>query len=279
MMKGIRKWLPNRTARPDVAFEPDFYAVGYPKTGNTWIRILLGRYAQLVHGLPEMPLFDQAEMQDLKAGGYRGATGLFTHDPLTWETQKASDLDRDSVIAPLAGRRVALLVRHPLDTLASSFMHSRHKVSPPYEGTVVEFFSDAVHGLDKLLRFYQLWADHRGEAGDFVLVRYEDTHADPVAQLRRLVNFVGERVDETAINEATAYASFDNLKKLETAGARFVYKSSGFNAFGDGARDDPNAYHVRKGQVAGYRYEIPAEVVDALEARVRDEMPQIYGYL
>ncbi|AKR57793.1 hypothetical protein XM25_18795 [Devosia sp. H5989] len=279
MISGIKNWLLHRGSQPGANFEPGFYAVGYPKTGNTWIRILLGRYVQLLYGLQDMPLFDQAEMHDLQTGGYQGPTGLFTHSPLTWVSQQASDLDHASVIAPFSGKRVLLLVRHPLDTLVSSFMHSKHKVSPPYGGTIEEFVSDSVHGLTKLFRFYQLWADHINEAECLLLVRYEDTHANPVAQLRRLAIFVGADVDEALLIEAAAYASFDNLKQLETEGTRFVYKSSGFNAFGDGRRDVPDAYHVRKGQVAGYSSELPAEVVDALEARVLDEMPHLYGYL
>ena len=171
-----------------------------------------------------------------------------------------------------------LLVRHPLDTLVSSFMHSKYKVSPPYAGEIEGFVSDPVHGLDKLFRFHELWATHQGDAQEVLLVRYEDTHADPAGQLRRIIAFVGERVDEAAIDEATGYASFDNLKQIETAGTRLVYKSSGFNAFGDGARDDPNAFHVRKGQVAGYRSELPPEAIPGLEARVLNEMPAFYGY-
>ena len=239
---------------------------------------MLGRYVQQLHGLGTMPLFDDKEMRDLKRATYPGAAGVFTHAPLTWATQRAEDLDYDSVIAPFVGRRVVFLTRHPLDVLVSSFMQAKFKVAASYPGELREFITDPVLGLDKLIRFHELWVAHRDETEGFLLVRYEDIHADPATQLRRLAAFIGESIDETAIAEAVAFASFDNLRKIESSGTRMVYKSSGFNAFGDGPRDNPNAFHVRKGEIAGYRTELPPDSILALENRVRVSMPAFYGY-
>src|SRR3546814_18013273 len=97
-----------------------------------------------------MPLFDDKEMRDLKRAGYLGAAGVFTHAPLTWATQRADDLDYDSVIAPFAGRRVVFLTRHPLDTLVSGFMQAKFKVAASYPGELKEFIADPIYGLDKI---------------------------------------------------------------------------------------------------------------------------------
>lgn len=279
MIGYFSKWLRrNKASAATPVFRPDFYSVGYPKTGNTWIRMMLGRYVQQVRGLGEMPLFDIAEMQELFASGYAGATGVFTHEPLTWESQTADDLDYDLVIAPFVGRRVLFLTRYPLDTLVSSFMQAKFKVSPAYPGDLSAFLTDPVYGLDKLIRFHDLWARHKGDTAGFLLTRYEDTHADPTAQLRRLIDFLGEPVDDAAITDAVHFASFDNLKAIETSGQKLVYKSSGFNAFGDGPRNNPNAFFVRKGGIGGYRDEIDADVARELETRIAERMPAMFGY-
>ncbi len=60
----------------------DFTAVGYPKTGNTWTRVMLGRYVQKAYDLKEMPLFDPQEMVDLRAGGYSSDESGFVCEPL-----------------------------------------------------------------------------------------------------------------------------------------------------------------------------------------------------
>ena len=39
----------------------ELYFVGYPKTGNTWVRYMLGQYVQLTCELPELPLFDATD--------------------------------------------------------------------------------------------------------------------------------------------------------------------------------------------------------------------------
>ena len=257
---------------------PEFYGVGYPKTGNTWIRILLGRYIQLTCNLAEMPLFDPKEMADLKRQGYNSLTGEFTHMPLTWLNQEANDLTCDSVIGPFTDHKIVFMTRNPLDTLVSSFMHAKYKSMRPFKGNIADFIQDPVYGLTKLLRFHQIWAESRSETRSFFLLRYEDTHSDPAAQLRQLLAFLDQQIDDAAIQEAVSFASFENLKKLELSNTRLIYKSSGFNAFGDGPKDVPNAFHIRKGEVGGYRDELPEEMILSLEKQVKLGMPAFFGY-
>lgn len=257
----------------------NFVAVGYPKTGNTWTRIMLGRYVQLVHGLDHLPLFDASEMAALSRCGYRGSFGAFTHQPLMWDTQLPADLTYENVIVPFIRQKVLFLTRHPLDTLVSHFMHAKYKVpDAPYPGNLIDFIFDPVQGIEKLIRFHGLWATYHDDVREFFLWRYEDVRQDPAGQLKRLLAFLGEAVDDEAIQDAIKFASFENLKAMESSGKRLVYKSSGFNAFGDGPRDDPNAFHVRKGEIAGYKNELSPEHIVELEQRVKAEMPAFFGY-
>ncbi len=265
----------SRAALP--ALDPDFHSVGYPKTGNTWTRIMLGRYVQKVFGLASAPLFDEMEMAELRADGYAGPTGLFTHHPLTWETQTAVDLNVENVIAPFRAKRVILLTRHPLDTLVSAYMQAKFMLAAnPYPGTLADFIEDPVFGLEKLIRFHEIWSEHHQETSKFMLWRYEEVRANPSREMLRLLAFLNLPHDADALADAVNYASFENLRAMEASGARLIYKSSGFNAFGSGPRDDPNAFHVRKGRVNGYRDEIDAASVARLENIVLSRMPKIF---
>jgi len=271
-----RRLLPARCR----ATEWDFIAVGYPKTGNTWTRILLGRYVQLLYGLEETPLFDEVEQHRLRKGGYVGPAGCFTHEPLEWRSQTAQDLTIEAVVAPMQrADRTVLLVRHPLDTIVSSYMHSRYKDPiSPFEGDIAEFVDHPVMGLEKLFSFYRLWEPVLSDPRRLLIWRYEDAAFSPVAQLARLVAFLGLPGERVKLEQSVAFASFDELRAREAQGRDFIYESTGFRAFGPGSRDDPNAFHVRRGVVGGYRDELPQDLIPVLEQRVREGMPTIYGY-
>ncbi len=240
---------------------------------------MLGHYIKRVYQLDFLPLFDSGEMDSLASQGYTGPVGDFTHYPLEWGVQRAVHLNFNNAIAPFMSKRVIFITRHPLDVLVSSFMHAKRKVpNVAYAGSLNDFVYDSVYGIDKLLAFHQIWAKNHDKVERFLLWRYEDLRAEPEVQLRKLLAFLDVESQDEAVTDAVKYASFENLKAMESAGERLVYASSGFNAFGDGPKDDPNAFHIRKGLVGGYRDELAPDVVAHLEARVCAEMPEMFGY-
>lgn len=240
---------------------------------------MLGHYVKSIFRLEQLPLFDGDEMKKQALRGYRGPVGSFTHQPLEWETQTGNDLNVENTIIPFKDSRVLFITRHPLDVMVSSYMHAKFKApKAPYLGSLSDFIYDPVYGLDKFLVFHELWARHHHQVRGFLLWRYEDLRAAPEVQLRALLGFLDIEVNEAAILDAVKFSSFDNLKALEASGERLVYPSSGFRAFGDGPRDEPNAFHVRKGQVGGYREEMSQEMAAELEARIRSELSDFFRY-
>jgi hypothetical protein len=280
-LKGLSKPFAKRQRACPVGSDSmkNFVAVGYPKVGNTWLRITLGRYLYVRYQLPEMPLMDPAEFPILSKAGCH-AIGDFTHHPLEWTKQTADDLTLDSVVRHFQDDRVLLLVRNPLDTLVSFYMQERYRnAQDPFTGSLVEFIEHPVLGLEKLLKFYQVWQEGAEKVAGFSFWRYEDARLDPAGCFGRFLEFLGEEVDPSALDDAVEFASFENLKALETSGQKdIVYKSSGLYVFGSTSNDNPNALHVRKGKIAGYRDELPPALVAELEQRVKAEMPALFGY-
>jgi hypothetical protein len=241
--------------------------------------MLLGRYAQLLHQLPEMPLFDLVERGHPSYRGYPGPFFRFTHEPLEWRTQTAADLRRENVIAPFAGRRVVLLTRYPLDVLVSLFMQQKYaRNARPYPGGLEDLVDDPVYGLDKFVRFHRLWDEHASSAKAFLLVRYEDARRDTEATAGRMATFLGLPHDGKALAEAVAFASFDRMKEMQESGRVPTYPSSGLGVFGRIDPDEPRSRRVRSGKVGGYRAELRPETCARLERRIRDELPARYGY-
>jgi hypothetical protein len=249
--------------------------VGYPKTGNTWLRMMVGRYLQQACGLDELPLFDGYDRLGRTDRACIGPSMHFTHEPLEWEDQTAADLTEANVVAPFAGKRTVVIVRYPLDALVSAWFQARKQEQPPWDGDLEEFIADDVRGLDKLIRYYELWAAAHENVR---VVRYEDLRADTVSEFRALLGFLGIEPDEALLTEAVEYSSFDSMKAMEKAGSGPTYKSSGYVVFATGDRSDPNAYHVRKGQVGGYREHLDDDAAERLEQQIADRMPAVYGY-
>lgn len=271
--------LLKRTKQPETSdtVRPRFTAVGYPKVGNTWLRITLGRYLAARYALAEAPLMDPGEFATLAAAEVK-AIGEFTHHPLEWTTQTAADLSYDTVVVPFRATPVVLLTRYPLDAIVSLFMQDRYRnPGSPFDGTLADFIDDPVFGLDKLLRFHQLW-DAGREESRVLLWRYESALADPLTEFERVLAFLGEPVDHANARDAVEASSFVKLRALEVSGRQPRYKSSDLPIFATGDPSNQNALHTRRGVAGGYRDEIPAALAAHLEARIAREMPAWFNY-
>lgn len=257
-----------------------FVAVGYPKVGNTWLRVMLGRYVQKLADLPELPLFELGDCLRLsKAIGPAGA-GYFTHAPLEWTTQTASELNFENVVRPFRKQKVILLVRHPLDAVVSHYMHNSYKIEEGgrFTGSLDDFAEDEVLGLDKFLKFYEVWREGLGEVRACLLWRYEDARRVPLNSLQQIVHFLDLPMDQAAAKEAVDFSSFEKMKRIESSGASFAYKSSGFEVFGGGDRSEPNAFHVRNGRVGDYKTKFSPDRLPVYERTVSERLSDFFSY-
>jgi hypothetical protein len=270
LTRVLRKLNQHRTTR--------LYFVGYPKTGNTWLRYMLGRYVQLVCRLPELPLFDATDRIGRCESFCVGPAMQFTHRPLLWHHQRAADLDYRNVIGPFQDKRVVLLVRHPLDTLVSLWMQRKHRDKEDYRGSVLDLLEDPVWGLEKFFRFYTLWFQHRDRVQDFLPVRYEDMRTDPHAGFVGLLEFLGIPRHDDALRQAVADAAFENMKKVELSGSGPKYRSSGDSIFASGDIGNEDALHVRRGQVGGFSDYLKPDEVERLQYFIGRRLPDFYGY-
>lgn len=260
----------------------EVYFVSYPKTGSTWTRFLLGRYVQTCCGLEHPPLFDETDSLGRCARFCVGPTIQFTHRPLSWISQTPADLDFANVVAPYRDKKVVLIARHPLDTLVSHWFHERnqtkHTARETFRGELPEFLVHPVFGLEKCSRFYEVWTEGRNAVRGFHLLRYEDMKADSVGGFQALLDFLQIRVDEPLVRAAVEYASFENMKKMETTGDVPTYQSSGYKVFATGDPGNQDAHHVRRGKVGGYRDYLDAVQVAEFEDMVNRRVPAWLGY-
>ncbi|MBO1350042.1 MAG: sulfotransferase domain-containing protein [Hormoscilla sp. GUM202] len=85
-----------------------------------------------------------------------------------------------------------------------------------YTGTISGFVRSRGYGIKKLVTFYNLWHENQKVTEDFILIKYEDMHADTQNTLRLVLEFIGVNdIKAEAIESAVNYASFSNMKKME----------------------------------------------------------------
>jgi hypothetical protein len=280
---AIRARLPDDLLRWYAHRNTDAYLISYPKCGRTWLRLMLGRAICSHFGLPEDE--DLLLLNWRSRPRYRGKPPIpmirVVHDnrpmlrtPQELETSK--QLYR--------GKKVLFLVRDPRDVIVSSYfeMTSRGQLfgENPYEqrqaifeGSLADFINRPAGGFDTILRYFAIWAQNREVPADFLLLRYEDLKADPAAELRRALDFLGLReITDATIAEAVCFASFENMRKMEAEG-RF---QSGMLRPGD--QTNQNSFKTRKGKVQGYLDYLSPEQAAVLSERMRTELPDLYGY-
>jgi Sulfotransferase domain len=256
----------------------ELYFIGYPKTGNTWLRYLLGRYVQLMCNLPDPPLFDATNLMGRCETLCVGPAMQFTHRPLLWHNQLPADLKYGNVIRPFQDKRVVLLIRHPLDALVSHWMQRKYQSKQGYNGSLLEFLEDPVWGIEKFFRFYSLWFENRARVRDFLLLRYEDLHAGPASVLSQLLNYVNIPLREDWLLQAVVDANFENMQKIELAGAAPRYRSSGLKIFATGDIENPDSFHVRRGKVGGFRDYLEERDIRHLTNDISQRLPAFFGY-
>ncbi|MCB9723801.1 MAG: sulfotransferase domain-containing protein [Spirochaetaceae bacterium] len=273
----IERWLrgreeTRRLERADVAI------VSFGKSGRTWLRVMMSRYYQLVHGIPERALlgFDNYHRRVPSIPKI-----FFTHD--NYIKDYTGEVDSKASFYP---KKVVLLARNPKDVAVSQYFQWQHRMRPakkrlndyPPHGADVsayDFVMDEKCGLPAIIAYLNLWAREAPKVRELLVVRYEDMRSDPEATLRRVMDFVnGASSDEQAVRDAVEYASVENMRKLEE---RNVFWLAG-GRMKPGKKGDPNSYKVRRAKVGGYKDYFDAAQNAEIEELVRKELSPSYGY-
>jgi hypothetical protein len=244
----------------------DVYILSYPKSGRTWLRLMVGKVLALRLGLENADLLELYQLTSSlpDVPQIRASHDESPHLKTVCELSTSKMRYRDE--------RVILLVRDPRDVMVSCYFQET-KRNMRYRGSISSFIRDERHGVDGLIHWLNVWSANRSVPSDFLLVRYEDMHVDTEGELRKVVDFLGlDGVHDSIIRQAVEFASFDNMRRMEAEDALDSARLR------PGHLDDAESFKVRRGKVGGYVDYLSGEDIAYLDAKIRTELAGCFGY-
>ncbi|MDX1735098.1 MAG: sulfotransferase domain-containing protein [Halioglobus sp.] len=266
------------------AHRANYLIIGHPKSGNTWLKVMISRLYQMRYNLPESKLIntDEFARKIPEIPRLAATNGYYSYEGEVGKLLAAGAPDN-----PLRHKPVLFLARHPID-IAVSWYHQftkrqsrakqeliNHWIDNPIDRHTVQMWEFVRHsdiGLPSLIEYQNTWARNIADLPNGMLSRYEDLRAEPVATLYSIMQHMGENFSEDEVRAAVEWGSFDNLQNLETKG---TFSQGGMKLVNAA---DPSTYKVRRGKVGGYREDFDEHQVAELEALVRDNILPELGY-
>lgn len=268
------RWLRGRRDLRRLA-EADVVVVSFPKSGRTWLAVMLSHLFQTKYRLPDRLIIERDNLHRLNPAipVFFFTHGRFVQDvrPIAGETSPYND------------KAVIFLARHPADIAVSYYFQARNRIDPMMrevkrlprrldDVTLFDFAVNEAWGLPAIIRFLNSWAEGLRQHPRHVIVRYEDLHAEPLVQLRRIAELLGETFTDEAFEAAVAFASFSRLQEKE----RDNYFASRRLQPRDAA--NPQSFKVRRGKVGGYRDDFTDEQIAVIDRQVASLLDPAFGY-
>ena len=267
-----RKAYKFRTRMMEGIMRSDAVILSYPKSGRTWVEVMLSRLFQKRLCLPENEIIDFTD-------AYRTFSELprlfFTHDD-AHVLAGNEFLPEGGRKGYFAGSRTLLLIRHPLDTAVSMFFQ-QSKRSGYLEGADIHDFvvgaSCLRGGLPTIIRFMNHWAQAISICDDHIISRYEDLRNDPSQNFKKIIKFLNLDFADFEIAEAIKFTDFARMKKRE---AQNFYQGD-FRVSTTDPKDE-NSYKARRGLIGGYRDYFTEAQTTKLERTVSENLNPVFGY-
>lgn len=239
--------------------DPDYYIVSYPKCGRTWLRIMLQKYAEMTGHKPRF--FNDSALVEIAPD----KVIKFEHDAGNWvpAPPKLEDVvfDREKY----KGKKVLFLIRDPRDVLVSSWYHLKYRENI-YKKPLDDFIYEDLTGIQKVIRFFNVFYENRNVPADFKVMSYENFHRNTEEQLQDMLDFFDLKVDEKLAKEAIEESRFSKMTKMETSGS---LKEPWMKP---GAKNQKNSQKIRKGKVGGFREELDKKHVEYLNQQIKENL-------
>ena len=217
-----------RSGKDLITRDSDIFLVSYPKSGNTWMRFLIGNLiikegVDFININNYIPGIYKARERDLEK--LEDPRILKSHEPFTCNYKK-----------------VIYLYRDPRDVVISYYFWKK-KYTPNFNLSMVDYIDLFLDGENSQ---FGAWDEHvrnwlgskTFKDGNVLIIKYEGLKKDAFKEMKKVCNFLNLKVSNQDVKKAIENSDFKNMQKLEEiqgAKSRFLKKS------------DPNIKFIRKG--------------------------------
>ncbi len=208
-----QKTIPNKPSKRS----DNIYLVSFPKSGNTWVRFILGNIYNHIEEKVEEVNFHS--IHSLIPEKNQGALN-FRNLPQIFKTHDSYDNNNEKVI---------LLLRNPFDTLYSyyKFLNKESGISISLTNTI----HSEQYGINPIIDHTNSYTKNCDEV---LIVTYEDMKSIPVKTVYRICNFLKIKVGAETVSDAIEKSSFQSMRKIElTTGRKFGNKDFLFTRKGE----------------------------------------------
>lgn len=250
--------------------DADVFVISFPKSGRTWLRMMFGKYLCLLYGqsVEDKRLLETYEL----TRNFPGTPVVaFIHDGSSYHVHNYSVDEIETNKKRYKDKKVILLARDPRDTVVSYYFHCTSR-APVFNGPLSAFIRDTRFGIDKIIRFLNIWVENQHTPRAFAILRYEDIHQNPEQELSGILEFTGLAIDPGILKPAIEYASFSSMQNLE--------RNQKLNSNRLAPRDinDLSSYKVRRGKVGGYVDYLSEEDIAYVNGQVNNNLAPVLGY-
>ncbi|MBN1797225.1 MAG: sulfotransferase domain-containing protein [Spirochaetales bacterium] len=257
--KAYTKFIDSKVIRRIIGSDI-FLFISHPKSGRTWLKVVLSKYISLLYKQPENYLF---------ISHYRNLnipklvfTHLRTHKDFTIEDVK-----------PLKNQNIIFLVRDPRDVVVSYFyQRSKRKVSHPFSGKINEFIRSPKFGIEQIINYMNLLISAEKISKKFLLITYENMHKSFNTELKKIINFIKLPYNDKHAKMAIKHGDFKRMKEMER---KNKYKS---NALSVKNPNDKNAYKVRSGKIGDYVNHLSKTEIAFIDKKINDTLSDTFSY-
>ncbi len=243
----------------------DAYILSYPRSGRTWLKVMLSRILSQKYNLKK----DNIELFK---------TTLFTKAPnIVSEHFAKPDYPLSYVSPPsvvpwkFRNKKIILLFRDPRDLVVSNY-YEYSKRKKIWQGELSAFIREPFT-LPRIIGYMNLWhLEMKSREKDFLVLRYEQTKKDPFGELKKVTKFLEIDASDEMIEEAVRYGSVENMRKLEIKDHFKHDKLRPANP------NDIDSYKVRKAKAGSYKEELNEEDIAYLNQQISEKLMKEIGY-
>ena len=236
----------------------DIFLVSYPRSGNTWMRFVLG---SLIHNVdvnfdnmeryfPDIYRNTCSQLESLKNPRY-----LKSHEPYDNRYHK-----------------VIYIVRDPRDVAISYYywMLKFNKFEGEFDGFLDLFFGPNGISYGRWDDHYRSWRENSDKVNRGVLfLRYEDLIDNAIDNIKTILGFININIDNDVIHTVVKSNSFSGMKNKEN------YASDQNPLFKATNKEIP---FVRKGKIEQWKSELSDIHLERFRREFSPTMKQI-GYI